>query len=119
MTEAIMKEVFERLDQIAAKIGTSTQHVWQVLVQQGMAEGIFAALFWVPFLISVLIWFKVTVPVMADKDVVESKQVMTVIPSVAFLGISFVCVLFNSWKIVYLFNPEMYALDYIRNVFGK
>lgn len=40
MNEQLQKEIFSRLDAIAAKLGVGTEHIWGILVKQAKLEGV-------------------------------------------------------------------------------
>lgn len=125
MTEAIMKEIFARLDQIAAKLGTTTEHLWQVLCCQGIVAGSLQVLYVVIFII-LAVMFKKFVDAVVVKDSPYCDSDGDLNGAGLFIGAPLTALTlgflwaacFQLSNLGYLINPEMYALDYVRSIFS-
>lgn len=55
------QELLKRLDAVAAKLGTTTEYLWKVLVRQGYVEGITDVLSGVTCLVMTIVLYRFTV----------------------------------------------------------
>jgi len=116
MTEVIMKEIFARLDQVAAKLGTSTEHLWGVLVKQGIVEAAMA-LVYIVVALAFLLTFKnlyYNWDIESHNDN-EMKKGFLIVPIGFIAAIMLIVALGHISNIGYFINPEMYALEFVKN----
>lgn len=118
------QELFKRLDALSEKLGVAAGHLWVVLTRQGYAigmENVLIGLVWLGLWIAMM----VVGAKMRNKVAPASKYsenewifggwVVTGVGQVCLLGVG--TYLFDG--IVYLINPEFFALQQLLSVFGK
>jgi hypothetical protein len=108
----ITKEILDRLDAIALKIGTTGEHLWEVLTKQGMVEGVFGL---IGVVVVPLLFYIMIKTVLKYKDVVEEENAEGPVLFFCFIIslILFGLFIFSVIGVQYLFNPEYYALKTI------
>lgn len=122
--EKISDELLKRLDLLAQKLGVTIEHLWQVLVRQAYIEAYFA-IFWVILsvvLVTVACRYIVKTIDIAVKNNYDERLSGRIVMSFV-LGIlaltSLMAALTQCSDFGYLFNPEFYALDQVRILFGS
>lgn len=130
MNEA-MKEITPLLEKLAAKLGTTAEHLWGVLVKQAHVEGVVGLVFITVATVAVLCWGFFIFPKLYKKykaiqkeygrysDDGEGYLIAMVIGSVA-LGVLFLVSLGEVNNVVTCFyNPEYWALKRVLYYIGK
>lgn len=128
-------EVFKRLDVLGEKLGVAAGHLWYVLVRQGYAEAIASLVICVLLMLVIVMMLKMVIPAWKQGLAFSLEQGSDKIrypkdwpPRILFpviLGtgisiISFVVLAVNAYAgVMYLVNPEYFALQKILEVFGK
>jgi hypothetical protein len=105
MNEQLQKEIFTRLDAIAAKLGVAAAHLWEVLIRQGYIEGL------ANIIVAIVLFFVVLVLGVKTSRVYQDHTF--------WLG-SLISIAFTIWAITCLYdgiitlaNPEYFALSKI------
>ena len=110
--ENLGEEALARLDVLAAKMGVGAEHMWEVLVRQGMLVGqaaVAGGMLWTVVLsiVSLTCLSKATGPT-GRRDFWPG----VFIPMIIW----FLILPIFMKATLYLFNPEMYALEYVRRL---
>lgn len=111
----VSEELLTRLDLLAAKLGTTVEHLWEVATTQGFAEGLMAL---VAFVLSFTAFFYLVARTFRnlklslaarDNDDEATHGIDSLLSGILSI-ISFIVACANYSSIVYLINPEGYAL---------
>ena len=108
-----------QLAELAAKLGTSVDHLWGVLVRQGYFEGVYDLVRAALALLLLLVcagagWWRWRRPVKAEEPFggVDRIGVAVLAAAIAFMMLT--CGLFAlRYAVSELFNPEYYALQHL------
>jgi len=115
-----MKEVTELLAQLAAKLGTTVEYLWKVLVKQAPIEGVVILIQYGILGICVYLWIKLLRWAMKEADNTETLSFVAPtilgIPLAVFLGIAFFSL--SNTAAAFL-NPEYWALQQILKQVGR
>ena len=115
--EKLGEEALARLDVLAAKMGVGAEHMWEVLTKQGLYEGWFAVACVAAGVLGFLSGLCVFVVfVRRDIDKLTPTKFILWITGLVVAGLSVILIAANAESILYLFNPEMYALEYVRGL---
>lgn len=123
-------ELFKRLDALGEKLGTTAGHLWEVLVRQGMAEGIgdlvLAFLCLVVFVIcyKIVRWMYKEAPLDKPDSIYDMPwKARYLVPGIiaTIVGIfSGVGIFVNLYQgVLWAVNPEYFALEKVLSLFGK
>ena len=131
MTEA-MKELTPLLEKLAAKLGTTAEHLWGVLIKQAHIEGITAVCLIGLLIVLTISWGFFIAPKLVRKwsflkekrrtpyaDDGEMYLVGTVVGSIAFSIAWIVTICSLSTILSCFYNPEYWALQKVLSLIGK
>lgn len=115
----VSEELLKRIDMLAQKMGTTIDHLWQVLVRQAYVEGYFA-IFWIileVFLVTIAVRY-IGKSIDLDKkgNCSGSRGLASVVLAVLTI-IFLLTACYQCSDISYLFNPEYYALNQFKSFF--
>src|ERR1017187_7037314 len=114
----ISEELLKRLDVLAQKMGTTIDHLWQVLVRQAYIEA-YLAIFWIiisAVIITVSCRYILKSVEMDEEDPISAGRVTISITLGVLAVILFIVACCNVFSIGYLFNPEYYALGQFKSL---
>jgi hypothetical protein len=107
--EKLGEEALARLDVLAAKMGVGAEHMWEVLTKQGKVEAFYGVLYCLLCLVGgVGVWGLIC---LAE----TSHDAYGAAAGLLSIGILVVFVLALE-QTRFFFNPEMYALEYVRGL---
>lgn len=110
MSPELQKQIFERLDAMAAKLGVAAQYLWATLVRQSYVEGF-------TYLFVYLLWGCTAWQFFRSlSDSNEKKSFVFGIPTLIGF-VFFCCTLLN--VTTDLFNPGFAALGHLKEVFAN
>lgn len=110
MSPELQKQIFERLDVMAAKLGVAAQYLWGTLVRQSYVEGF-------TYLFVYLLWGCTAWQFFRElRGSSEGKVFVLGIPT--FIGFIFFCCTFLNVT-TDLFNPGFAALGHLKAVFSN
>ena len=108
MNEQMQQELLNRLDALAAKLGTTAEHLWGVLIYQARIDALVSAIGFVVFGLITMFLYKVVRN--ADDEI---DRIFPAVGMVITFGIAIAC-LFSIWTP--LLNPEYFALQKVLEV---
>jgi hypothetical protein len=107
------KETRELLEQLAAKLGTTVDHLWQVLIAQARVEAISECIiFGVIFLLLIPAWIVSFKCYKKNKDDFDSGVIFMPVGAVTLFFLIVLCMSFTG-IITGFYNPEYFALKEI------
>lgn len=110
------EELLKRLDLLAAKMGTTGSHLWEVLIREARINGVMN-LFWaMASIVAICLFvFRVAPKLIAWDDSFDRAgglMVLGCLISCALAAFAIVCLICAPGELV---NPEFWALDHVIN----
>ena len=108
------QEALRRLDALAETLGVASEHIWQILVQQGTVEGIYGIvgmLLAFGFLMGALKLISTDWNKLSDDRIGQrgfGVFILTILGLILFLS--------GYFNLGYLFNPEYFAIQEIKSI---
>lgn len=121
-------EVFKRIDALSEKLGIAAGHLWQVLVRQAIAEAVASIVLVVLCVVGIIVAVKIIRWAAkfgeANKDNYSRewppRAIVWTAISLVSLAVTIPGVFVNLYEaVMYLINPEYFALQRILELFGK
>ena len=114
--EKEIQMVMDKLDQIAAKIGTTVEQLWPWLVRQQYVEAFYSLGFLILFSITTFLCYRSITRDLSNPDWVDTDHGQFVFAANAVLGFISISVLAGAFLVFIMkfggvFNPEYYALQ--------
>lgn len=109
------EQITKLLEQLAAKLGTTAEHLWGVLIRQARIEAVTDSLFVILTLVGgywYYRWIKSYIKRNPYEDAEIAGLIILGIPMVVSTIISFICLFLIPSE---LFNPEYWALKEVLN----
>jgi hypothetical protein len=123
MEDKMTKDILERLDAVAKALGVATDHLWGILTRQGTIEGWFGV-GWLLVGLALIglgyVLFKLGQRTEQAPGYAECADDAGPYYGCAVVGalVGFTLCVIGVQQALYLFNPEMYAVDYLRRLLG-
>lgn len=122
------QELLKRFDAVAAKLGTTAEYLWAVLVKQSIAQGIADAIIALLCLIAVLVLYKSVLPYCSKRFAEEDEKgcgteigwefaIGFTIAGIVVLSVAFGVNLHDA--VLELVNPQYYALHEVLQTLGR
>lgn len=111
-----MEELTPLLNELAAQLGTTVDFLWGVLVRQAQIFVIIHIVYWILWIISLLIAYRVTLYLCKNLEKIDDAQyfgkiILNAIPWAIVFILGFIQLAALSDFITALLNPEYWALE--------
>jgi hypothetical protein len=116
------KELLERLDVLAVKMGVGAEHLWGALIRQGMFEGCYAVAIMLVCVAYCLSVKKISIPLSKRSDAAKDNTADEAlygalsVASVLLVAVAIIAFFVNAHNAYSLFNPEFYALKQLVSI---